>query len=158
MASTSLRYERTFAERRSDHGRKISTTKGPSASPPEHPCIGWPLNSDTDLKNWPSAPERAVLHFAPLVARNMATLLTANLHPMGGLEIWSGTYILTSLSTRIPILTDKDGCPLDTQQLPQPMFPLVKVGPLVVKRLPQLSPIIGPSLRRPPFSFLMKEN
>jgi hypothetical protein len=50
------------------------------------------------------------------VARNMATLLTACLHPTGGgLEIWSQNQISTSLSTRIPIQRDEDGCPVDPQ-------------------------------------------
>ena len=45
-----------------------------------------------------------------ITARNMATLLTADLHPTGAPEIWSGNQIPTSFSSRIPIQLDEDGC------------------------------------------------
>ncbi len=66
-----------------------------------------------------------------IAARNMATLLTADLHPIVVSEIWSESQISTSLSTRIPVQTDEDGCPLDTQQLPQPTHLLQKLVPLL---------------------------
>ena len=56
------------------------------------------------------------------MARNMATLLVADLHPTRGPEIWSGNQVSTSLSTRIPIQTDEDGYHLDIQQFPNPRF------------------------------------
>ncbi len=64
------------------------------------------------------------------MARNMATLLTADLHPSGGPEIWSGNQISTSLSSRIPVQTDENGCPVDTQQFPRPTLLLKKMAPL----------------------------
>ena len=63
-----------------------------------------------------------------IVASNMATLLTSDLHPSGGLEIWSRNQISTSLSSRISIKTEQDGCPLDTQQFPQPSLLLQKLA------------------------------
>ena len=49
----------------------------------------------------------------------MATLPTKDLHSTGGQEIWPWNQILTSISSRIPVLTGEDGCPLDTQQFSQ---------------------------------------
>ena len=54
-----------------------------------------------------------------IVARNMATLLMADLHPVGGPEIWSRNQISTSISSRIPVHLDSDGCPLEVQPFPQ---------------------------------------
>ena len=54
------------------------------------------------------------------MAKDMATLLTTDLHPRGGPEIWPGNQISTSNSTRIPIHTDEDVCPLAIQQFPKP--------------------------------------
>jgi hypothetical protein len=85
-----------------------------------------------------------------IAARIMATLLTADLHPIRGQEILSGNQISTILSTRIPIQTDKDGCPLDTQQFPQPTLILQKLVPLKGERIPQLVPNTRPSPRRSP--------
>jgi hypothetical protein len=48
-----------------------------------------------------------------VVARNMTTLPMADLHPVGGPDIWSGNYISTSISSRIPVHLDEDGCPLE---------------------------------------------
>jgi hypothetical protein len=50
-----------------------------------------------------------------VIARNIATLLTADLHPLGVPEIWSGNEISLSLSSSIPITKDDDGCPTPTQ-------------------------------------------
>ncbi len=53
-----------------------------------------------------------------IVSRNMSTLLMADLHPVGGPEIWSGNQISTSISSRIPVHLDEDGCPLEVQPFP----------------------------------------
>ncbi len=68
--------------------------------------------------------------FPSIIARNMATLLMADLHPSGGPEIWSGNQISTSLSSRIPVQTDEEGCPLGTQEFLQTTLPLQKLAPL----------------------------
>jgi hypothetical protein len=65
-----------------------------------------------------------------IAARNMATLLAADLHPIGGPEICLGNQILKSLSTRIPIHTDEDGCPLAAQPFSQLTLLLQKLVPL----------------------------
>jgi hypothetical protein len=65
-----------------------------------------------------------------MVARNMSTLLTADLNPTRGPKIWSGNQISTSLAKRIPIQTDENSCLLDTQQFPQPALILQKLVPL----------------------------
>ena len=65
-----------------------------------------------------------------IVARNMATLLMVDLHPVGGPEIWSGNQISTSISSRIPIHLDEDGCPLEAQPFPQSIILLRQLAPL----------------------------
>ena len=65
-----------------------------------------------------------------IVARNMATLLTADLHPVGGPEIWSGNQISTSISSKILIHLDEDGCPLEVQPFTLATFLLRKLAPL----------------------------
>ena len=64
------------------------------------------------------------------MARNMATLLLADLHPTGGPEIWSGNGISTSISSLIPIHLDEDGCPLRTQAFSASAFILKILTPL----------------------------
>ncbi len=63
-------------------------------------------------------------------ARNMATLLMADLHPVGGPEIWSGNQISNSIAARIPIDLDDEGCPCENQSFPQATHLLGKLGPL----------------------------
>ena len=53
-----------------------------------------------------------------LIGKNVATLLTADLHPMGIAEIGSGNQISASITTIIPIITDEDGCPEAEQFFP----------------------------------------
>ena len=65
-----------------------------------------------------------------VMARNMATLLLADLHPTGGPEIWSGSRISTSISSLIPIQLDEDGCPLRTHAFPAFAFIIKKSTPL----------------------------
>ena len=65
-----------------------------------------------------------------VIGRNVATLLTADLHPMGDTEIWSGNQISTSLTANIPITTDEDGCPVDTQPFPPTINILHRLVPL----------------------------
>jgi len=47
-----------------------------------------------------------------MITRNIATIIAADLHPLGGPEIWSGNPISTTLTLSIPITTDEDGCPV----------------------------------------------
>jgi hypothetical protein len=53
-----------------------------------------------------------------VIDMNVATLLTADLHPMGEAEIWSCKHISTSLTARIPIIMYADGCPKEEQPSP----------------------------------------
>jgi len=43
-----------------------------------------------------------------IVTRNMVTLLMADLHLVGGPEIWSGNQISSSISSRILVNLDED--------------------------------------------------
>jgi hypothetical protein len=65
-----------------------------------------------------------------IVARNMATLLMADLHPVGGPEISSGNQISSSISSRIHVHLDKDGCPLEVRPFPQATLLFRKLAPL----------------------------
>ena len=65
-----------------------------------------------------------------VVARNMATLLMANHNPIGGPEILSGNQMSTSISSRILISLDEDGCPMESQPLPQATLLLRRLVPL----------------------------
>jgi hypothetical protein len=58
------------------------------------------------------------------MARNMATLLMSDLHPTCGPKIWSGNQIFSSISSRIHIHLDEDGCPMGTHPFP-PAKPLL---------------------------------
>ena len=49
--------------------------------------------------------------YPSIVVRNMATLLTADLHPSGDPEIWLESQISINLFSRIPIQKDEDGRP-----------------------------------------------
>ncbi len=75
------------------------------------------------FKNWPLELAFHTQHgratCPSVIAKNVATLLTADLHPMGNTEIWSGNQISTSLAARIPITMDEDGCPAEEQPFPQ---------------------------------------
>ena len=51
-------------------------------------------------------------------SRNVATLLTADLHPMGTADIWSGNQISHSITAKIPTITDEDGCLAEDQPFP----------------------------------------
>jgi hypothetical protein len=62
-----------------------------------------------------------------IIARNMATLLTVDLHPTDGLKIWTGNHISTSLSAWIPIHTDEDDeCTVYAQPFHHPTLFLQK--------------------------------
>ena len=65
-----------------------------------------------------------------VMARNMATILMAYLHPTGGPEIWPGNRISFSVTTKIPIQTDLEGCKSHNQPFPPPLFILQKLSPL----------------------------
>jgi hypothetical protein len=78
-----------------------------------------------------------------IMARNMATLLLADLHPTGGPEIWAGNRISTSISSLIPIHLDEDGCPLKTQPFPAATHILKKLVPLWDNGFHEWSQILG---------------
>jgi len=84
-----------------------------------------------------------------IVACNMATLLMADLPPFGGSEIWSGNQISLSVSSRIPIHLDEDGCSLEVQPFPQATHLLLKLAPLWELGIYNLSQILchGPNGR-----------
>ena len=61
------------------------------------------IQSATKLKNWPlelafHAQKGGIPLCPSIIARNIATLIAADLHPLGGPEIWSGNPISTALS------------------------------------------------------------
>jgi len=60
----------------------------------------------------------------------MATLLMSDLHPVGDPEIWSSNQISNSISSRIPIPLDEDGCPLSAHPFPQGTCLLRRLAPL----------------------------
>ncbi len=49
---------------------------------------------------------------------------------MGDTEIWSGNQISISLTTRIPITVDEDGCPTEKQPYPPTINILQRLVPL----------------------------
>jgi hypothetical protein len=73
----------------------------------------------------------------------MVTLLMADLHPMGGPEIWSGNQISTSISSLIPIQLDEDGCPLKIQTFPEATFIRKNLTPLWDHEVHDWSQILG---------------
>ncbi len=46
------------------------------------------------------------------------------------MEIWSGNQIATIITSKIPIITDEDGCPTLDQPFPQATNILYKLAPL----------------------------
>ncbi len=75
------------------------------------------------FKNWPLElafhTHKGRATCPSVIGRNAATLITADLHPLGDTEIWSGNQIPTSLTSQIPITMDVDGCPTKDQPFPQ---------------------------------------
>jgi hypothetical protein len=58
--------------------------------------------------------------------RNVATLLIADLHLVGSTQICSSNHISASVTVKIPIIMDEDGCPEEDQPFPhQPTFSIV---------------------------------
>ena len=64
------------------------------------------------------------------MARNMATLLMADLHSTGGPEIWSGSQISISFSSQITIQLEEDGSLTELQSFLQASLILLKQAPL----------------------------
>jgi hypothetical protein len=85
-----------------------------------------------------------------IVARNIATLLTADLHPIGGPEIWQGNHIFKKFLYMNPRPDGRGWVPLGHPTVSPTLVPLAKVGSPMGKRFPQSVPSIGPSTRRPP--------
>jgi hypothetical protein len=64
-----------------------------------------------------------------IIARIIATLISVDLYPLGGPEIWSGNPISTTLTLSILITTDEDGCPTPSQ-------PYTRVNRILRKLIP----------------------
>jgi hypothetical protein len=73
----------------------------------------------------------------------MATLLLADLHPIGGPEIWSGNGISTSISSLILTQLDEDGCPLKKQAFPDATSTLKKLTALWDNGIHEWAQILG---------------
>jgi hypothetical protein len=77
----------------------------------------------TKFKHWPLElafhTHNGLATCPSVIGRNVATLLTVDLHPMGNMEIWSGNQVATTITSMIPITTDVDGCPTADQPFPQ---------------------------------------
>ena len=56
------------------------------------------------------------------MARNMATILTAELHPTGSPKISPSNQISVFVSSRIPNHLDEDRCPLEMQPFAKDML------------------------------------
>jgi hypothetical protein len=78
-----------------------------------------------------------------VIGRNVATLLTADLHPMGDTDIWSGNQISSSLTIRIPVTMDEDGCPTETQPFPPTIKILQRLVPLWENAIHTWAQILG---------------
>ena len=70
-------------------------------------------------------------------------LLTADLHPMGTADIWSGNQISHSITARIPTITDEDGCPAEEQPFPTIINILQKLVPLWEHSIHTWAQILG---------------
>jgi len=95
---------------------------------------GFPSNT-AKFRHWPlemvfHSHQRRIPICSSIVARNLGTLLMADLHPVGGPEIWSGNQISTSISSRVPAHLDGDGCLLEVQLFPLSTLLLRKLAPL----------------------------
>jgi hypothetical protein len=78
-----------------------------------------------------------------VIGRNVATPLTADLHPMGTTEIWSDNQILASITAKIPIIPDEDGCPAEAQPSPPTTIILQKLVPLLEHSIHEWVQILG---------------
>ena len=78
-----------------------------------------------------------------VIGKNVATLLTADLHPMGTTDIWSGNQISHSITARIPTITDADGCPEEAQPFPPIIKILQKLVPLWEHSIHEWAQILG---------------
>jgi len=105
-------------------GGALDTTAKASLQPTSAKFRHWPLEMAFNSQR------RRIPICSSILARNMATLLMADLHPVGGPEIWSGNQVSTSISSRIPVHLDEDGCPLEIQPFPQSTILLRKLAPL----------------------------
>ena len=65
-----------------------------------------------------------------VIERNVTTLLTTDLHPIGDTDIWTCNQIAASLAAKIPITMDEDGCPETDQPFPQSIKILQRLVPL----------------------------
>ncbi len=62
---------------------------------------------------------------------------------MGDTEIWSGNQISTSLTARIPITMDEDGCPTEKKLFPPTINILQRLVPLWESSIHTWAQILG---------------
>jgi hypothetical protein len=86
-----------------------------------------------------------------VIDRNVATLLTADLHPMGIAEIWIGSHISASITTKIHTITDENGCPAEEQPFPPTTIILQKLVPLWEHSIHEWAQILGRGLYGRPY-------
>ena len=65
-----------------------------------------------------------------IIARNIASLIAADLHPLRCPEIWSGNQLSATLTSSIPITIDEDGCPTINQPYTRTSQILCNLTPL----------------------------
>jgi hypothetical protein len=65
-----------------------------------------------------------------VIGRNVATLLTVDLYPMGDMEIRASNHRSASLAAKIPITMVAAGCPKMYQPFPQPTKIMQRLVPL----------------------------
>ena len=82
------------------------------------------------LKHWPLElafhAHKGHATCPPVVGRNVATLLTTDLHSMRATEIWSGNQISASITAKIPVIMDEDGCLEEDQPSPPPRIKILQ--------------------------------
>ena len=102
------------------------------------------------IKNWPlelafhNHKGRATC--PSIIGKNVATLLTADLHPMGDTTIRAGNQIFASITARNPITTDEDGCPAEEQSVPPTTKILQRLVPLWEHSFHEWAQILGRGL------------
>ncbi len=65
-----------------------------------------------------------------IFAKNAATLLAADLHPLGDVKIWASNQIVTSIANKIPVTMYDEGCPMEEQPFLSSLNILHNLAPL----------------------------
>ncbi len=76
---------------------------------------------------------------------------------MGDTEILSGNQISASITAKIPIIMDKDGCPVEEQPFPQPAKILQRLVPLWEHSIHDWAQILGRGLDGRPYFLVERE-